>query len=100
MLFCSPRRKWGRAELKQITFFHLPYCPYCLDARRIMADLYREYPEFKNIPVQEIDESRERALAESYDYYLVPAYYIGEEKLHEGIPTKKSLLKVFQFALA
>ena len=36
------------------------------------------------IPLTRIEESREPALADTYDYYAVPSFFIGKEKLFEA----------------
>ena len=36
------------------------------------------------IPVKMIDENKESALADKYNYYYVPSYFIGDTKLFEG----------------
>jgi hypothetical protein len=36
------------------------------------------------VEIEMIDESVEKELADSYDYYYVPTFYLNEEKLHEG----------------
>jgi len=34
-------------------------------------------------------------VAEEYDYYYVPTFFIGEVKMMEGIPTKEAIEKTF-----
>ncbi|MCL2498186.1 MAG: hypothetical protein FWF06_06200 [Symbiobacteriaceae bacterium] len=46
-----------------------------------------------------IDEQKEPQLADSYDYYYVPTYFVGGEKLHEGVATKEKLEAVLRAAL-
>ena len=31
-----------------------------------------------------IEESEEPEVADRYDYYYVPTFYVGDEKVHEG----------------
>ena len=48
-----------------------------------------------------IDERKQRDLANQYDYYLVPTFYLGEEKLHEGaIRSKDEMEAILKKALA
>ena len=35
------------ASMKKVTYFHLPTCPYCIRADKILDELLREHPEFK-----------------------------------------------------
>ena len=45
-----------------------------------------------------IDEGREPALAEQYDYYYVPTFYVGGEKVHEGHAEKADVERVLRLA--
>ncbi len=47
-----------------------------------------------------IDERKQPDVAEKYDYYYVPTFYVGEEKVHEGHAEMADVKKVFQAALA
>ena len=46
-----------------------------------------------------IDETRQPDVAEKWDYYYVPTYFVGKEKLHEGAATKDKIQRVFERAL-
>lgn len=88
-----------RRDAKPITFFHLPYCPHCLRARQLMAQVYKAHPEYRAIPLREVNELKEAELADSYDYYLVPAFFVGNKKIHEGKVTYDQIKAVFDAAL-
>lgn len=64
-----------------------------------MEELVKENPAYLNVKVQIIDEEREPEAAKKYDYYYVPTYYVGENKVHEGVPTKDIVRGVFEKAL-
>lgn len=64
-----------------------------------MEELKKEDPKYLNVEVIIIDEEREPEKAKKYDYYYVPTYYVGETKLHEGVPTKDIVREVFEAAL-
>lgn len=83
---------------KEVILFKLKYCPYCVQALRWMEEVFAEHPEYKDIPLRVIDEAKERKLADSYDYYLVPTFYVNGEKRHEGIASKAIIEKVFAHA--
>lgn len=70
--------------MDELLFFYLPACPHCKLAIRCLEQLRAENPAYAAIPVKMVDESREKALAESYDYWLVPSFWFGGKKLHEG----------------
>ena len=72
----------------KLTAFILPRCPYCLQARELIAELCAERPEFSSVEIEFIDEAKNAALAESYDYYRVPSFFLGTEKLYEASPLR------------
>jgi glutaredoxin len=85
--------------MKEITYFYLKGCPYCRKADVLIQELIRENPEFAAIPITKIEESENPEIAEKYDYYYVPCLWIGQEKLHEGVPDKDQIGKVLERAL-
>ena len=52
----------------KLTEFVLAGCPYCRQAREVL------------------DELLESALADTYDYYRVPSFFSGRERLYEASP--------------
>ena len=64
-----------------------------------MEDLKNTNPEYANIEVTIIDEERQPDIANQYDYYYVPTYYVNGVKLHEGVPSKDIIRKVFEAAI-
>ncbi len=70
--------------MKALTMFYLDDCGYCTKARRALEELYAETPEYRAIPMHMIEESQEPELADSYDYYAVPSFYDGKDKLFEA----------------
>lgn len=83
-----------------LTCFYLPHCPHCKLAARCLGDLQRENPAYAAVAVNWIDESAEKALADSYDYWNVPCFYLGREKLFEGHMEKADVKAVLDAALA
>ena len=82
----------------ELLFFMLPNCPYCRRAAQYLEELQQERPEFQSIPVREIDERVQAELANQYDYYFVPSFYLGRRKLHEGAMGKSDVLRVLTIA--
>ena len=70
--------------MKELTMFYLDDCGYCLKARRALDELLAENPAYAAVELTRIEESREPELAERYDYYAVPSFFIGQEKLFEA----------------
>ena len=64
-----------------------------------MKEIQNENPEYKNIDVEIIDEERSPEIAKKYDYYYVPTYFVGENKIHEGVPSKEIIRQVFEKSL-
>ena len=84
--------------MKKVMMFMMPSCPYCKNARRWMDEVFYEHPEYKAVELEIIDEIKESKFADRYDYYFVPTYYVGGVKVHEGVPQKDTILRVFQSA--
>lgn len=75
--------------------FYLENCPHCKRARKWMEELYQENPVYKEIPIEMIEESQQAELADSYDYYYVPCFFDGNEKVHEGVASKDIIRTIF-----
>lgn len=86
--------------MKEITYFYLPHCPYCRQASKWLEEFIKENPAYGDLPMKRIDESVERELANQYDYQLVPTFYVGDEKVHEGVATKEKVKAVLDKAWA
>ncbi len=78
--------------------FTMASCPYCRVAHRWMDQLLESHPEFKDIQMEIIDEVQHPDIANDYDYWFVPTYYVGDHKVHEGAASKKIIKKVFEQA--
>lgn len=68
----------------ELKFFYSPGCPYCRQAEYLIGQLVQEHPEYGKINIRRIDETREAAMADSYDYWYVPSLFLGEEKVYEA----------------
>ena len=74
-------------------------CPHCRRAAEMIEEIFARRPEFKSIPIRKIDERKEPEYAAGFDYYYVPTFFVGDDKLHEGAPSTKAIEKVFEAAL-
>ncbi len=70
--------------MQEITLFTLKNCPHCLLAKTLLARLRAEDARYAALSIREIDEREQKALADSYDYYFVPSFFVGRKKLFEG----------------
>lgn len=80
--------------MKNVKLFLLDNCPYCKKALRYIEEIKEEYPDLKKVNIHMIEERKEKALADSYDYYLVPSFYVDEVKVHEGAVSKQQVLEI------
>ncbi len=69
---------------KKVTYFHLPACPYCQQADRVIEELIREHPEYAAVEFERINEMEHPEIADRYDYQANPTMYIGQEKIYES----------------
>ena len=84
-----------RPRTKGVKMFITETCPHCKKAFLIMEEICREHPKYKSIKIKKIDETKKPDYAAKFDYYYVPTFYVGDVKMHEGIPTKEALKKVY-----
>ena len=85
--------------MKKVTMFTMEGCPYCRQALRWMDELMQQYPEYNDVPLTLIDETKQPDVANQWDYYYVPTYFVDKDKLHEGAATKEKIQRVFERAL-
>lgn len=84
--------------MKNILMFTMASCPYCQRAMRYMEEIMKQTPKYSNIPIKIIDEGLNPEIAEKYDYYYVPTYFVNDEKIHEGAASKDDVRRVFEKA--
>ena len=73
-------------------------CPHCRRAGELIKEILAEHPEYAKIPLTVIDERKQPEIAEKFDYYYVPTFYVGDEKIAEGVPSRAAIEKVFATA--
>lgn len=69
--------------MKHITLFYLEKCPFCKKAMAAIDELKKQ-DRYKDIEIEMIEESKQPEVADKYDYYYVPTFYIDGRKVHEG----------------
>lgn len=90
----------------KLTAFILSRCPYCRQAKELIEELRAARPELESVEIDFIDESLQPDLADRYDYYRVPSFFLGDRKLYEANPlwtreeAKARLSAMFDEALA
>ncbi len=93
---CAPKKY---KTMKAIKLFYLKQCPFCVKALRYIDELKAERGEFAPIQIEMIEESEQAELADSYDYYYVPTFYVDGQKVHEGGVYKEEVEKILESAL-
>ncbi len=95
----------GRYGMKPITMFYLEDCGYCTRARRALTELTLDNPDYAKVKITNIEESRHPEIAAQYDYYAVPSFFDGQNKLFEAHlfmnyeQMKNEVRKVLDYAL-
>lgn len=85
--------------MQTLTLFYLENCPHCKKAQQLIDQLIAENPDFGSLKIVKIEESKEPELANQYDYFYVPTFYVGDKKLHEGTVNKSQVQQILQSAL-
>ena len=53
--------------MKTVEIFYLPGCPYCVKARKAVAELKEELESYNRVPVKWIDEAEEADYANEHN---------------------------------
>ena len=85
--------------MKEILLFVLKGCPYCKEALEWQRQLQEQFPELAALDIRLVDEREQADMAEGYDYYYVPCYFVGGVKMHEGAATKEKVEAALRSAL-
>ncbi|MDR0697911.1 MAG: thioredoxin family protein [Tannerella sp.] len=84
--------------MKPITLFYLKNCPFCKKALFYIDELKKQ-DLYKNIEIEMIEESEQEEVANQYDYYYVPTFYVDGKKVHEGGIYKDEVEDIFKKTL-
>lgn len=85
--------------MKDVKLFYQETCPYCKKALKWMDEVKQEYPELQAVQVEMIEERKNSAISDSFDYWYVPTFYVDGKKVHEGVASKKIVENVLRSAL-
>lgn len=69
-----------------LLFIYMDGCPYCKLAGEVLEDLFAKHPEYQKIPLVKVNENREPEKLKGRNYYYVPTFFYGEEKVYEAQP--------------
>lgn len=70
--------------MKPVKLFYLKSCPFCKKALRYIDEARAAHPELAAVEIEMIEESEQSDVADTYDYYYVPTFYVDGVKVHEG----------------
>ncbi|MEF9919478.1 glutaredoxin family protein [Anaerorhabdus sp.] len=84
--------------MKKIKMFMFDGCPHCKKALTLLDELKKE-DKYSNVEIEMIDEHKNPEIADQYDYYYVPTFYVDEVKVHEGTVTLEQVKEVLDKAL-
>ena len=70
--------------MKSVKLFYLKNCPFCKKALRYIEELKAEHAELAAVEIEMIEESELPDVADKFDYYYVPTFYVDGVKEHEG----------------
>ena len=73
-------------------------CPYCQKAIKIQNQLLTQ-ERYKNIKIEMVDETVHPDIADRYNYFYVPTYYVDDIKIHEGAADENDIREVFESTL-
>ena len=80
--------------MKPVKLFYLKNCPFCKKALRYIEETRAVHPELAAVGIEMIEESEQPALADTFDYYYVPTFYV-----HEGGVYPEEVEKILRSAL-
>ena len=83
--------------MKKIQLFYLEYCPHCRKTRADLNELLKE-EQYSGLHIEMIEESVHKDLADQYDYYYVPCFYVDGIKVKEGALSRKDVEEVLMMA--
>lgn len=85
--------------MQEVKMFMFDGCPHCRRAREMLDEIFAAHPEYAKVPLTVIDERLHPEIADKYDYYYVPTFFVGGVKMMEGAPSKPAIEKVFAKAM-
>ena len=85
--------------MKPVKLFYLQSCPFCKKALRYIEDAKAADPALAAVEIEMIEESEQPELADTFDYYYVPTFYVDGVKVHEGGIYPEEVEKILRSAL-
>ena len=86
-------------NMKPVKLFYLRTCPFCKKALRYIEEAKAAHPELAAVEIEMIEESERPDVADAFDYYYVPTFYVDGVKVHEGGIYPEEVEKILRRAL-
>jgi len=86
------------STLAKVKYYFRESCPYCHEADALIRDLCKHYSEYQKILIERIEQKSEEDKPKDYHHHKVPAFYLGDQKLHEGEVTRDICEKILKKA--
>lgn len=85
--------------MKSVKLFMFKGCPHCAQALKFWNQLVEAHSEYKGVSLEIIDEKLQPELADQYDYYYVPTFFVDNQKVHEGAVSLEAVRNVLHLAV-
>ncbi len=64
----------------------------------VNGELMAQHPEYRGVNIAKIEERQNPLIAEKFDYFYVPCFFIEGVKVHEGVPTLEKVENALKIA--
>ncbi len=85
--------------MRKLQIFYREDCPHCKKAFKFIEALKEENDLYRTIEPELVEETLEVDYAALFDYFLVPTFFIGDKKVHEGVVSKEEVQKILEATL-
>lgn len=85
--------------MKKVRLFKADWCPHCQRAKGWLDELLKENTAYKEVELEIIDIDNEKEKMVGVDFYYVPTFYVEDEKVFEGVPSKEAIKDVLETAM-
>lgn len=72
--------------MKDILAFYMPHCPYCVNAKKAIAELIEENPAYGEVKIDWHDDANAAELYKTHPYNYVPNMWFDTDKQYEAQP--------------
>ena len=86
--------------MKNVKMMVQEQCKHCRKEVEYIDELKHENMLYRNVEIEVNDEVKDEAKTRGYDYWYVPAFFVNNQKIHEGVPSKESIQEVLEEAIS